>query len=55
MDAAFALAGFLLGGQVGVGTLICVALVGPVAGVFLPINEKMVAGVLDRTTGPSAG
>ena len=53
VDAAFALAGFLLGGQVGVGTLICVALVGPVAGVFLPINEKMVAGVLERTTGPS--
>ena len=54
VDAVFALAGFLLGGQVGVGTLICVALVGPVAGIFLPINEKMVAGVLDRTIGKTA-
>ena len=42
VDAAFTLIGFVLGGVAGVGTIVCVALVGPVAGVFLPINEKMV-------------
>ncbi|MCR4907823.1 MAG: hypothetical protein K5985_03265 [Lachnospiraceae bacterium] len=41
-DALFTLAGFLLGGTVGAGTLICIVLVGPVAGIFLPVNEKIV-------------
>ncbi len=41
-DALFTLAGFAMGGTVGIGTLICVVLVGPVAGVFLPVNEKMI-------------
>ena len=35
------LAGFLLGGTVGVGTLICMAVVGPVAQVFMPVSEKL--------------
>ncbi len=48
-DALFTLAGFILGGTVGAGTLICVILVGPVAGVFLPINEKMVERIVKRT------
>ncbi len=47
-DALFTLCGFLLGGTVGIGTLICVALVGPVAGVFLPANEKMVGRIVKR-------
>lgn len=42
VDACFTLIGFLLGGLVGAGTIVCVALVGPVAGFFLPINEKLV-------------
>lgn len=42
VDAAFAGIGFAFGGVVGAGTLVCIALVGPVAGVFLPINEKLV-------------
>lgn len=42
VDAAFAGIGFVFGGVVGAGTLVCIALVGPVAGVFLPINEKLV-------------
>ena len=41
VDMLFALAGFLLGGVVGVGTLICMAVVGPVAQVFMPISEKL--------------
>ena len=42
VDAAFALCGFLLGGTVGLGTLICMFLVGPVAGLFLPINGRII-------------
>ncbi len=48
VDGAFALIGFLFGGVVGVGTLVCIALVGPVAGVFLPINEKIVNNVVQK-------
>lgn len=42
VDVCFVAAGFLLGGAVGIGTIICAALVGPVAGVFLPHSEKIV-------------
>ena len=46
VDVSFVLVGFLLGGSVGVGTIICAAVVGPVAGFFMPFNEKMVHNVL---------
>ena len=42
VDLCFVAAGWILGGTVGIGTVICAALVGPVAGVFLPINEKLI-------------
>lgn len=42
VDSAFTIVGFVLGGVVGVGTIVCIALVGPVAGFFLPINEKVI-------------
>lgn len=45
-DLAFVLAGWLLGGQVGVGTLVCAVLVGFVADFFLPRSEKLVALLL---------
>ena len=48
VDAAFAALGFALGGVVGAGTIVCIALVGPVAGIFLPINERLVQRVLKR-------
>ena len=48
VDAIFTLLGFVLGGVVGVGTIVCVALVGPVAGVFLPINGKLVKRWVDK-------
>ena len=48
VDAAFTLTGFLLGGKVGAGTLVSIALIGPVAEVFLPINEKLVNKALSR-------
>lgn len=42
VDTGFVLSGFLLGGVFGIGTLVCVLLVGPVAGYFLPITKKMI-------------
>ncbi len=41
-DAAFTLAGFLLGGTVGLGTLLAVALVGPVAQLAMPRWQRLV-------------
>lgn len=48
VDALFTLLGFLLGGIVGLGTLICMFLVGPVAGVFLPVNGRLVERIVSR-------
>ena len=48
VDVCFVAIGFVLGGVVGIGTVICAALVGPVAGIFLPVNEKMVNSVVNR-------
>ena len=41
VDVCFALIGFLLGGTIGLGTVICAFLVGPTAQVFFPISEKI--------------
>ncbi len=48
VDALFALAGWLLGGTVGSGTLVCMFLVGPVAGFFLPVNGRLVDRAVQR-------
>ena len=48
VDGVFAAIGFLLGGVLGAGTIVCIALVGPVAGVFLPINERMINKLLKK-------
>ena len=48
VDVLFALIGWLLGGTVGLGTLICMFLVGPVAGVFLPINGRLIDRIVRR-------
>lgn len=48
VDALFALCGFLLGGTVGAGTLVCMFLVGPVAGYFLPVNGLLVDKLVSR-------
>ena len=47
-DIAFVLIGWLLGGTVGIGTLVCMFLVGLSADVFLPINKKLVACAVSR-------
>ncbi len=41
VDGFFALAGFLLGGTLGLGTIVCACLVGPTAQIFLPISERI--------------
>lgn len=41
VDVCFAGGGFLLGGTVGLGTIICAFLVGPTAQVFMPTAEKL--------------
>ena len=47
VDLLFALTGFLLGGTLGAGTLICMAVVGPVAQVFMPLSEKLCKAFTD--------
>lgn len=48
VDVLFAGLGFLMGGTVGLGTVICAFLVGTVAGFFLPVNKKLVTAVLKK-------
>lgn len=46
VDIVFALTGLVLGGVLGIGTIICAFLVGPVAGIFMPINEKWIKKIV---------
>ena len=48
VDVSFVAVGFLLGGSLGIGTIICAFCVGPVAGHFLPVNEKIVNNILKK-------
>ncbi len=48
VDVVFVAVGMLLGGKAGVGTIICVGLVGPFAGLFLPINEKWINKTINK-------
>ena len=45
VDVCFALAGFLLGGTIGIGTIVCAFLVGPAAQIFMPHSGRICAGV----------
>ena len=49
VDVCFVVIGYLMGGTVGIGTVICAFLVGPVAGLFLPVNEKLVSRIVGKT------
>ncbi len=51
VDITFLAVGFVLGGAVGIGTIICACFVGPVAGFFMPYSEKMVHMVLNKVCG----
>lgn len=46
VDVCFVTVGWLLGGTFGIGTIICAALVGPVAGFFLPHNQRIIEWIL---------
>lgn len=46
VDISFVLIGFLLGGVLGIGTIICAFLVGPVAEIFLPFQEKWIKKIV---------
>ena len=48
VDVSFVAVGFILGGSLGIGTLICAFLVGPVANVFLPFNGKWIENALHK-------
>ena len=48
VDVSFVAIGFILGGSLGIGTLICAFLVGPVANIFLPFNEKWIQNLLHK-------
>lgn len=48
VDLFFAGTGFLMGGTLGIGTLICAFVVGPVAGFFLPFNQKIIENIMKK-------
>ena len=48
VDLTFALAGYLLGGTVGLGTVICAFVVGPAAQLFMPLSRRLVELCLKR-------
>ncbi|MDY3224505.1 MAG: YitT family protein [Candidatus Faecousia sp.] len=48
VDVCFAGAGFLLGGTVGLGTVICAFVVGPAAQIFLPVSGRLCDRVLGK-------
>ena len=49
VDVCFVAIGYLLGGLVGIGTIICAFCVGPVASYFLPVNEKIIERILNNS------
>lgn len=48
VDFSFVLIGFLLSGTVGIGTVVCAFLVGPVAGFFMPFNERVINNIYKK-------
>ena len=53
-DVLFVLAGYLLGGRFGIGTVICAFLVGPVAEFCMPFSSSLVKACLRRFLGDEA-
>lgn len=51
VDLGFTLIGFLLGGVVGLGTVICAFVVGPAAQVFLPLSGKLCSFFIQKFGG----
>ena len=51
VDLTFALVGLVLGGVVGLGTVICAFLVGPAAQMFFPISQRLCEAALAQFAG----
>ena len=51
VDLGFTLIGFLLGGVVGLGTVICAFVVGPAAQLFFPVSRKLCGVCLQKFAG----
>lgn len=51
VDVCFAGAGFIMGGTLGIGTVICAFVVGPVADLFLPFNGRLVSRIVKTACG----
>ena len=45
-DSIFVLTGFMMGGKLGIGTIICAFLVGFVADFFMPYSQKIIDSAL---------
>lgn len=54
VDCAFAGIGFLLGGIIGVGTVVCACLVGPAAQRFFPVSQRLCEAALRQFAGVCA-
>ena len=50
VDVCFGALGFILGGTLGLGTIVCAFLVGPTAQIFMPFSEKLCNRFLEKTT-----
>lgn len=48
VDLLFVVVGFILSGTVGIGTVVCAFIVGPVANIFMPFNEKIINGIYKK-------
>lgn len=48
VDICFSGFGYIMGGTLGIGTVICAFLVGTVAGFFMPINQRLIDSILVR-------
>lgn len=54
-DVCFVAVGFLLGGALNIGTIICAFLVGPVAQIFLPVSGRIVEFIMHTFTPERGG
>ena len=50
VDVCFAAVGFVLGGTLGLGTIVYACLVGPTAQIFMPFSERLCRRFLEKTT-----
>ena len=54
LDALYVLTGYLLGASVGIGTIVDICLVGPVASLFMPMTDRVVSKIVRRFCGSTS-